>query len=99
MRDYIQALDEPEVTYTDETHQVNVRVDNTMAAALDAIGERMKLSRTATARFILLNSIYDALAEVGLQIGADADGNLRPMTNEEQLDILARAAEARASDQ
>ena len=100
VRDYLSTIDAPDEEYVGETiTQVNIRANELMVAAIDALAQRMKLSRSATAKFILESALYDALAEVGLQMGYEPDeqGNMvvRAMTNQEQLDAIARGLEQR----
>lgn len=95
LRDYLSTIDAPDEEYVGETiTQVNIRANERMTAAIDALGKRMKLSRSATAKFILESALYDALAEIGLQIGFDLDDEGKPvvsvLTNQQQLEVLAR---------
>lgn len=102
LRDYLDTIDEPEREYTGEVYtQVNIRSDERMTLAIDALAQRMRMSRSATAKFVLQAAIYDALDEVGLQMGADIseDGEKpvwRVMTKDEQLAIIARVQQERA---
>ena len=96
LRDYLQTIEEHEIEFNDEViTQVNIRSNERMTAAIDALAQRMKMSRSATARFILEAAIYDALAEIGMQIGVAGVDRDKPvwavMTNEEQLEVIARA--------
>ncbi len=103
LRDYLDTIDEPEIEYTGEViTQVNVRSNERMTAGIDALAHRMKMSRSATAKFILEAAIYDALDELGLQIGVDVDAEGKPvpkvMTREEQLLVIARVQQERAQE-
>jgi len=100
LRDYLSTIEEHEVEYVNEViTQVNVRAGERMTAGIDALAQRLKMSRSATAKFILEAAIYDALDEIGLQIGVDVDAKGNPvptvMTPEQQLEVIARVRQER----
>lgn len=103
LRDYLHTIEEHEVEFVDEViTQVNIRAGERLTAAIDALAHRMRMSRSATAKFVLEAAIYDALDEVGLQLGVDIDTAngekpvWRVMTKDEQLAIIARVQQERA---
>jgi hypothetical protein len=102
LREYLRTIDEPEVEYVGEViTQVNIRCAERMTAAIDALAERLKMSRSGTAKFILEPALYEALDELGMQVGFDVDDEGKPvarvMTHQEQLEVIARVRKERAS--
>ena len=101
LRDYLATIDQPEAEYKDETYtQINLRAGEQLTAAVDALAHRMRLSRSAAAKFVLESAIYDALDEIGLVVGlvpappdSKRDFVWVAMTPQEQLLALGRGDE------